>query len=35
VAIPGMGTGVGRVSPDDAAGVMVQVVRGFRPRNLN
>ena len=34
VALPGTGTGVGRVSPDVAAGLMVGVVRGFRPKNL-
>jgi O-acetyl-ADP-ribose deacetylase (regulator of RNase III) len=34
VALPGMGTGVGRVSPDDAARVMVDAARGFRGRSL-
>ena len=34
VALPGMGTGVGRVAPEDAARVMVKAVREFRARNL-
>ncbi|PYQ14042.1 MAG: O-acetyl-ADP-ribose deacetylase [Acidobacteria bacterium] len=34
LAIPGMGTGVGRVSHADAARVMVEAARRFTPRNL-
>ena len=34
IAFPGMGTGVGRVDPDEAARAMVEAARSFRPRNL-
>lgn len=34
VAIPGMGTGVGGVSPEEAARAMVESVRTFSPRAL-
>ena len=34
IAIPGMGTGVGGVSPADAARVMLDTVRAFQPRAL-
>jgi len=34
LAFPGMGTGVGRVSPSEAARIMVQAARGFEPRHL-
>jgi len=34
VAIPGMGTGVGRVAHADAARAMVEAVRAFSPRTL-
>jgi len=34
MAIPGMGTGVGGVTPHDAAIKMVQKVRTFVPRTL-
>ena len=34
LAIPGMGTGVGRVAPEDAAQGMVEEIRQFQPRSL-
>ncbi len=34
VVIPGMGTGVGGVSPRDAARAMVEAIRAFQPTNL-
>lgn len=34
LAIPGMGTGVGRVQPEDAAQGMVEEIRQFQPRSL-
>lgn len=34
LAIPGMGTGVGRVRPEDAAQGMVEEIRQFQPRSL-
>jgi O-acetyl-ADP-ribose deacetylase (regulator of RNase III) len=34
IAIPGMGTGVGGVTPHDAAMNMVQEIRTFAPRKL-
>jgi len=34
LAFPGMGTGVGRVSPSEAARSMVESARGFAPRHL-
>ena len=32
IAIPGMGTGVGGVSADDAAEAMIAVIRGFEEK---
>ena len=34
LAIPGMGTGVGRVAPEEAAEGMVEEIRQFQPRSL-
>lgn len=34
VAFPGMGTGVGRVNPHEAAQAMVEVSRAFQPKSL-
>ncbi len=34
LAIPGMGTGVGRVSPADAAEAMLREIRAFRARRI-
>ena len=34
LAIPGMGTGVGRVAPEEAAKGMVEEIRQFQPRSL-
>ncbi len=34
VALPGMGTGVGRVSPNDAAKAMLDAVNAFQPKSL-
>ena len=34
LAIPGMGTGGGRVAPEEAAQGMVEVIRQFQPRSL-
>jgi len=34
LAFPGMGTGVGRISPDEAARVMVESARAFEPKSL-
>jgi O-acetyl-ADP-ribose deacetylase len=34
LAFPGMGTGVGRVSPGEAARTMVESAREFKPRHL-
>jgi len=34
LAIPGMGTGVGRVAPEEAAQGMVEEIRQFQPRSL-
>ena len=34
VAIPGMGTGVGGVSPTDAASKMIEEIQSFIPRSL-
>lgn len=34
IAIPGMGTGVGGVAHADAAKLMVQEIRAFRPKSL-
>ena len=34
IAFPGMGTGVGRVKPDDAAQCMVEAIRGFKGTSL-
>ncbi len=34
VALPGMGTGVGRVSPGDAAKAMIDAVNAFQPKSL-
>lgn len=34
IAIPGMGTGVGGVSPNDAASTMLKEIRTFVPRTL-
>ncbi|MBI4162029.1 MAG: macro domain-containing protein, partial [Acidobacteria bacterium] len=34
LALPGMGTGVGRVPPAEAARVILDAVRCFRPRRL-
>ncbi|MFH1024017.1 MAG: macro domain-containing protein [Planctomycetota bacterium] len=34
IAFPGMGTGVGRVNPDDAATVMVAAIRSFKAKFL-
>jgi len=34
IAFPGMGTGVGRVNPNDAARAMVETARSFQARNL-
>ena len=34
IAFPGMGTGVGRVDPVEAASAMVEVARSFQPKHL-
>lgn len=34
IAFPGMGTGVGGVAPDEAAGAMVEVIRGFKGSSI-
>ena len=34
LAIPGMGTGVGRIAPEEAAQGMVEEIRQFQPRSL-
>ena len=34
VAFPGMGTGIGKVSPQQAACVMIGAIRKFNPRSL-
>ena len=34
IAIPGMGTGVGRVPKDKAAQAMVEVIRAFKAESL-
>ena len=34
LAIPGMGTGVGRVAPEDAAAMMIDAILDFTPRAL-
>lgn len=34
MAIPGMGTGVGGVPPDEAAACMIREIRAFTPRSL-
>ena len=34
IAVPGMGTGVGRVLPNDAAGKMIEEIRQFTPTSL-
>lgn len=34
LAVPGMGTGVGRVAPEDAAAMMINAILDFTPRAL-
>lgn len=34
IAVPGMGTGVGRVAPEEAARVMVETARSFKAKYL-
>lgn len=34
IAIPGMGTGTGRISPTSAAEAMVRAIRDFRPAHI-
>jgi O-acetyl-ADP-ribose deacetylase (regulator of RNase III) len=34
VALPGMGTGVGGVSPRDAAAMMIREIKSYSPRSL-